>query len=132
MHEEAKEWTVVTPATTTTKGKKVLKCTKCEDILKTKEIPVIGEHTCDWSAWQTTEEATCSKEGKQISKCSICYEEKTQTLKKLEHNFTEHIIPPTCGDLGSRYKECSSCGASVLLETIPATGNHNSNIEILG
>ena len=132
LHEEASEWTVVTPATTTTKGEKVLKCTKCEDILKTKEIPVIGEHTCDWSAWQTTEEATCSKEGKQISKCSICYEEKTQTLKKLEHNFTEHTIPPTCGDLGSRYKECSSCGASVLLETIPATGNHNSNIEILG
>ena len=127
LHEEASEWTIVTPATTTTKGKKVLKCTKCNENIKTEEIPVVSEHTCNWSDWETVVRATCSTEGKQISKCSICYEEKTQTLKKLEHNFTEHTIQATCNATGLKYKECSVCKTKVTLETIPATNEHKAS-----
>ncbi|MBE6815509.1 MAG: hypothetical protein E7522_08710 [Ruminococcaceae bacterium] len=129
LHEEASEWTIVTPATATTKGKKVLKCTKCNENIKTEEIPVVSEHTCNWSDWETVVTATCSTEGKQISKCSICYEEKTQMLKKLEHNFTEHTIQATCNATGLKYKECSVCKTKVTVETISATGEHTASTE---
>ena len=127
LHEEASEWTIVTPATTTTKGKKVLKCTKCNENIKTEEIPVVSEHTCNWSDWETVVKATCSTEGKQISKCSICYAEKTQTLPKLEHKFAEYTIQPTCNATGLKYKECSVCKTKVTLETIPATNEHKAS-----
>ena len=127
LHEEASEWTIVTPATTTTKGKKVLKCTKCNENIKTEEIPVVSEHTCNWSDWETVVKATCSTEGKQISKCSICYAEKTQTLLKLEHKFAEYTIQPTCNATGLKYKECSVCKTKVTLETIPATNEHKAS-----
>ncbi len=129
LHEEASEWTIVTPATTTTKGKKVLKCTKCNENIKTEEIPVVSEHTCNWSDWETIVTATCSTEGKQISKCSICYDEKTQTLPKLEHRFTEYTIQATCNATGLKYKECSVCKTNVTLETIPATNEHKASSE---
>lgn len=129
LHEEASEWTIVTPATATTKGKKVLKCTKCNENIKTEEIPVVSEHTCNWSDWETVVTATCSTEGKQISKCSICYDEKTQTLPKLEHSFTEYTIQATCNATGLKYKECSVCKTKVTVETISATGEHKASTE---
>ena len=69
-HEEG-EWETVTEPTCTEEGKKMLKCTRCGEVLKEEAIPAKGHVAGDW---EVTKEADWINDGEQIKKCTVCGE----------------------------------------------------------
>ena len=111
----AGEWIIDTPATATTSGTKHKKCTVCGYTMTIETIPATGggEHThsygSDWKNDATNHWHECS-----------CGDKKDTAA----HTAGEWIIdtPATATTDGSKHKECTVCGYTMTIETIPATG----------
>ena len=129
LHSKANEWKTVTPATTTTEGEEILLCTKCGTTVETRVIPIVTDHTCEWSEWTETK-PTCTEDGKKQRSCSICNTIETETIASTGHKpdskFTIEI-EPTCNASGSQYKKCLTCSAKLSITPIAATGKHISS-----
>ena len=111
----AGEWIIDTPATATTSGSKHKECTVCGYTMTTETIPATGggEHTHSYgSEWKNDAD-------NHWHECS-CGDKKDTAA----HTAGEWIIdtPATATTDGSKHKECTVCGYTMTIETIPATG----------
>ena len=111
----AGEWIIDTPATATTDGSKHKECTVCGYTMATETIPATGggEHTHSYgSDWKNDAD-------NHWHECS-CGDKKDTAA----HTAGEWIIdtPATATTDGSKHKECTVCGYTMTIETIPATG----------
>ena len=111
----AGEWIIDTPATATTDGSKHKECTVCGYTMATETIPATGggEHTHSYgSEWKNDAD-------NHWHECS-CGDKKDTAA----HTSGEWIIdtPATATTDGSKHKECTVCGYTMTIETIPATG----------
>ena len=111
----AGEWIIDTPATATTSGSKHKECTVCGYTMTTETIPATGggEHTHSYgSEWKNDAD-------NHWHECS-CGDKKDTAA----HTAGEWIIdtPATATTSGSKHKECTVCGYTMTIETIPATG----------
>ena len=111
----AGEWIIDTPATATTDGSKHKECTVCGYTMATETIPATGggEHTHSYgSEWKNDAD-------NHWHECS-CGDKKDTAA----HTAGEWIIdtPATATTDGSKHKECTVCGYTMTIETIPATG----------
>ena len=111
----AGEWIIDTPATATTDGSKYKECTVCGYTMATETIPATGggEHTHSYgSEWKNDAD-------NHWHECS-CGDKKDTAA----HTAGEWIIdtPATATTDGSKHKECTVCGYTMTIETIPATG----------
>ena len=111
----AGEWIIDTPATATTDGSKHKECTVCGYTMTTETIPATGggEHTHSYgSEWKNDAD-------NHWHECS-CGDKKDTAA----HTAGEWIIdtPATATTDGSKHKECTVCGYTMTIETIPATG----------
>ena len=113
--------TVTTAPTCTTKGVKIYKCTVCDAVLRTEEIPATGLHTED--SGTVTTAATCVTKGVKTFKCSVCKtelrtEEIPATGLHTEDSGTV-TTAPTCVTKGEKTFKCSVCKAVLRTEEIP-------------
>ena len=111
----AGEWIIDTPATATADGTKHKECTICGYTMATETIPATGggEHTHSYgSEWKNDAD-------NHWHECS-CGDKKDTAA----HTAGEWIIdtPATATTDGSKHKECTVCGYTMTIETIPATG----------
>ena len=111
----AGEWIIDTPATATTSGSKHKECTVCGYTMTIETIPATGggEHTHSYgSEWKNDAD-------NHWHECSCG--DKTDVAA---HTASDWIIdtPATATTSGSKHKECTVCGYTMTIETIPATG----------
>ena len=115
----AGEWIIDTPATATTSGSKHKECTVCGYTMTTEAIPATGgEHTHSYgSEWKNDAD-------NHWHECS-CGDKKDTAV----HTAGEWIIdtPATATTSGSKHKECTVCGYTMTIETIPATGGEHTH-----
>ena len=116
----AGEWIIDTPATATTSGTKHKECTVCGYTMATETIPATGggEHTHSYgSEWKNDAD-------NHWHECS-CGDKKDTAA----HTAGEWIIdtPATATTDGSKHKECTVCGYTMTIETIPATGGEHTH-----
>ena len=116
----AGEWIIDTPATATTDGSKHKECTVCGYTMATETISATGggEHTHSYgSEWKNDAD-------NHWHECS-CGDKKDTAA----HTAGEWIIdtPATATTDGSKHKECTVCGYTMTIETIPATGGEHTH-----
>ena len=116
----AGEWIIDTPATATTSGSKHKECTVCGYTMATETIPATGggEHTHSYgSEWKNDAD-------NHWHECS-CGDKKDTAA----HTAGEWIIdtPATATTSGTKHKECTVCGYTMTIETIPATGGEHTH-----
>ena len=116
----AGEWIIDTPATATTSGSKHKECTVCGYTMATETIPATGggEHTHSYgSEWKNDAD-------NHWHECS-CGDKKDTAA----HTAGKWIIdtPATATTDGSKHKECTVCGYTMTIETIPATGGEHTH-----
>ena len=116
----AGEWIIDTPATATTSGSKHKECTVCGYTMATETIPATGggEHTHSYgSEWKNDAD-------NHWHECS-CGDKKHTAA----HTAGKWIIdtPATATTDGSKHKECTVCGYTMTIETIPATGGEHTH-----
>ena len=113
--------TVTKEASCTEKGVITYKCTKCDAVIDTKEIPM-KDHTPDKGS--VTKEATCTEDGVNTVKCSVCDKElSTSTIPAKGHKWGSPVTKEaTCTEKGEITRTCSACGAFDKTE-IPAKGH---------
>ena len=114
--------TVTTAPTCVTKGVKTFKCSVCDAVLRTEDIPATG-HTED--SGTVTTEPTCVTKGVKTFKCSVCDEvQRTEDIPATGHTEDSGTVTtaPTCVTKGVKTFKCSVCNA-VRTEEIPATGH---------
>jgi len=106
-------------------GKLTLKCA-CGETMET-DVPALGHNYTKVS----TTPATCATPATETYKCSRCTVSYTVFVgnKTDDHNFgAETVVEATNTSLGYKTRTCETCG-QVYFEIIPATGEHNFNIE---
>ena len=111
----ASDWIIDTPATATADGTKHKECTVCGYTMATETIPATGggEHTHSYgSEWKYDAD-------NHWHECS-CGDKKDVAA----HTASDWIIdtPATANADGTKHKECTVCGYTMAIETIPAAG----------
>ena len=109
---------VTTLAATSTIGSTVMKPSVNEPV-------ILDDHTHSMASTVITS-PTCTATGTRKYYCtkSGCNYSYTRSIAKTAHNYSTIVTtPPTCNSTGKTEKKCS-CGATVLLGTIPKT-NHS-------
>jgi len=108
---------VVTPATCTESGKKIVECTICLNELESETIPATGH---DEGKWKVTLDATCAAEGEKSRLCTVCgFALETEILPMLEHEYKViNTTDSTCTAVGTNVLECISCH-NIVSESIP-------------
>lgn len=135
------EWQIIKAATCTEEGIKTQTCTRCNQVTNLTinklghdmsagtctTLPTCsrcghteGEANHDYStiAARIIEDPDCERYGYKILTCSKCGEEKTESIHRLGHKFSENIydegwvqtINPTCTTDGKYRKVCLICG----------------------
>ena len=110
-HKES-DWNIVKNPTCTELGIKEIKCTECQEVLKTENIDKIDHnyvdgictmcnekdpnysesHTHKESDWNIVKNPTCTELGIKEIKCTECQEVlKTENIDKIDHNYTDGI-----------------------------------------
>ena len=120
---------VTTAATCTAAGTTTFRCTHCNEVLRTTDVPEALEHTPE----TTVIDPTCTEEGTIITTCSRCEVELERTeIPSLGHNPGNKIdiTQPTCIEDGIWEIRCTVC--NVLLDSglIEALG-HDEDVGIL-
>ena len=119
--------TVTTAATCVTKGVKTFKCTVCNVVVRTEEVPAKG-HTED--SGTVTTAPTCGTKGVKTFKCTVCnVVVRTEEVPAKGHTEDSGTVTtaPTCGTKGVKTFKCSVCDAVLRTEEIPATGLHTED-----
>lgn len=117
------DWTIETPATCTTDGLKVQRCTVCNEIINREVINATGHAYGDWII---DKDATCVNNGSKHKICANCGDIVTETIPSLGgHKLGEWEIenPATCTTDGLKVQKCTVCGEIINQEVIKATGH---------
>lgn len=112
--------TVTTAPTCTTKGVKIYKCTVCDAVLRTEDIPAKG-HTED--SGTVTTAPTCGTKGVKTYKCTVCNglartEEIPATGLHTEDSGTV-TTAVTITTAGIKTYKCTACKAILRRENLP-------------
>lgn len=102
------EWEIATDATCEKDGKKIKRCTRCEEI-ETEVVPAVG-HT---SKWVITKNATCTKVGKKVKKCIVCGKQigKSKNIASTGHVMGAwHETDNSTKIKPEEIRTCSKCG----------------------
>ncbi len=114
-------WSVVTPATCTSTGLSVLKCTTCGEVIAEKELAV-AEHSV--SDWKVITEATCITDGVRQKTCTVCneiiYDEEIPATGHTAGDW-EVVTEATCSTEGFKQQNCSVCKEVIDTQEIPVT-----------
>lgn len=132
-HKAGKDWIIEKEATCTKEGKKVLKCTVCNAVVKSETIKATG-HNVVGSEWVRVKEPTCKSVGREAQLCQVCKEEvNTRKIPKLTadsaHTWVviDKAIEVTCDTDGKTAQEqCTVCGAVKGGKVIKAKGHKNT------
>lgn len=93
------------------------------DEIESNVIPM--GHT--WDEGTVTKQPSCTAEGEKVYKCTKCNKgTKTETLKKLEHQYEEEpadAIPAECEKYGFKLYCCTVCGWLESTETVDPLGH---------
>lgn len=104
------EWETETPATCTSSGTKVKKCTVCKEVVERQTVPSTG-HTP--GEWEIETPATCTTSGTKIRKCAVCKEiVERQTIPMTDHEYEDSVVPATPGAQGYTLHQCKHCSHS--------------------
>ena len=123
------EWKITKNATCVDKGTKAYTCTTCGKVEQTQEIPATSQHS--WDSGVITKQPTCNATGIKTYTCTTCNKTKTETISKLNHEYTWRIDKnPTCTTNGYKTRYCTKCGNVVETQTINSTG-HNWNNSVV-
>lgn len=117
-HSISDSWEII-PATCTTNGSKVRKCTLCGKIMESQIIEATG-HTP--GVWEKESDLTCVTDEAEVLKCTVCGQEIDRKVITAAPGHTyEWVIfsEPSCISTGCRYEKCSVCGAIGKTEDIP-------------
>ncbi|MCI6770479.1 MAG: hypothetical protein MR567_00720, partial [Oscillospiraceae bacterium] len=124
---------VTTPATCTTAGTTVVKCSvaECGYVAQTVTLPATG-HTLERDTAKDVA-PTCDTEGSFAYKCKNCDYTETITRDALGHDYSTTAVTvtePTCTTDGVKAYKCTRCDAKI--ETaIPKTGHDFSITEVI-
>ena len=118
------EWEVKTPATCTTDGLCVKKCTVCGEELETQIIAATGH---SFGEWYPVTPATCTTDGLEQRDCASTDESETRIIAALGHSFGgwTTVTPPTFSVDGLEKRTCSACHAD---ETRPIAKLSDSHV----
>ncbi len=58
---------------------------------------VVKHSSCKWNSGTVTKKATCTSTGSKVCTCTICGKQKTVTIEKTKHSYSDHV--------------CKKCGA---------------------
>ncbi len=127
-HTEA-DGEVITHPTCFEAGEREVICSVCGENLGTKEIPATNHANYELL---DAKEATCTEEGYTGDKlCLDCIEivEVGEVIPAKGHTESDWITEKdaTCTETGTKYTECTVCGAKIKEEAIPATGHNFVN-----
>lgn len=120
---------IVKDATCTEVGQREIVCGRCEEVIRTEEIPMIP-HT------ETTGKtpADCTEAGRIITKCTVCGTEISNVedpdAPALGHKEGAPVVtkPATCTETGSQDIFCERCDVKLRTEEIPMLP-HTEKIE---
>ena len=118
---------VSSTADCTTDGVMTLKCA-CGETMETK-VPALGHNYVENEAKATA--ATCAAAATKTYECERCDSSYTISVgeKTTDHTWgAETVVDATNTSLGYKTRTCTVCG-QVYFEIIPATGEHNFNVE---
>ncbi|MDO4506295.1 MAG: DUF6273 domain-containing protein [Spirochaetales bacterium] len=111
--------TVTTAPTCVTKGIKTYKCTVCDKVLRTEEIPATG-HTEDTGTVTTA--PTCVTKGVRTYMCTVCDGvARTEEIPATGHTEGNGTVTtaPTCVTKGVKTYKCTVCDEILRTEEIP-------------
>lgn len=112
---------VVTPATCSTVGLEVLKCTLCYEVADDKEISLDTENGHNYSGEKILK-PTCTEPGKKYTTCKLCFATKEidaiEATGHSEEYNTIITLSPTCTAEGEMTYKCKTCGTVVKTEPI--------------
>ena len=114
----------VVPATCTSKGYTLHKCSICGDEYKDTETNASGHKYTS----SVTKKASCTEDGTMTYTCD-CGDSYTETIKAAGHKYETTTVPPTDTEAGYDEHVCSVCGDSYKDNIIPANG-HSYTSEI--
>ena len=110
--------TVTNAPTCVTKGVKTFKCSVCDEVQRTEDIPATG-HTED--SGTVTTAPTCGTKGVKTFKCIVCNAVRTEDIPATGLHTEDSgtvTTAPTCVTKGVKTFKCSVCDA-VRTEEIP-------------
>lgn len=119
-------WTIDAQPTCTEVGSEDRKCGRCQYVLETREIEVLGHDPINHSA----KAPTCTEDGwNDYVSCSRCNYSTYQVVSALGHIDGQWVedVAPTCIKEGSKHLECARCEASIKTEKIDALGHDTIN-----
>ena len=126
------EYTQVTAATCTEKGKEERVCSGCGQ-KQEKDIPALGHLFLEGDADVKTDvvAAGCETEGSYKHVCQRCQQTIQETVPATGHDWAEaadqsQAIAPTCTEAGTKIEECANCHQTREVE-VEALGHDFSN-----
>lgn len=111
--------TVTTAPTCVIKGIKTYKCTVCDKVLRTEEIPAT-DHTED--SGTVTTAPTCTEKGLRTYKCTVCDKIlRTEEIPAKGHTEDSGTVTtaPTCVTKGVKTYKCSVCKVVLRPDELP-------------
>ena len=122
------DWEVEIPATCTSEGKKVQKCSKCGEVLKTDIIEKLDHN---FGEWETVKPATCTEDGTKHRQCSVGGEWEDGVIPATGHNY-EWVTDTAanCENTGKKKHECTKCGDIDAWDTIDKTAHTPGDWEV--
>ncbi len=115
-------WETLSPASCTTDGTEIIKCSVCNTQLQSRPIEATG-HT--WDNGVITKPADCMNKGEKTFTCTKCDATDVRDIPTGGHSASEWVVTddPTCTETGCKEKHCTVCNQLLSTETIPSTGH---------
>ncbi len=115
-------WETLSPASCTTDGTEIIKCSVCNTQLQSRPIEATG-HT--WDNGVITKPADCMNKGEKTFTCTKCDATDVRDIPTGGHSASEWLVTddPTCTETGCKEKHCTVCNQLLSTETIPSTGH---------
>lgn len=110
------------PATCTEPGMKCQICVNCGHSQDYETLPFLGH---DFSEWNVVQEPVCGKAGLEQSLCLRCGQTVEREIPKLEHQFQQTQVVPTCKAEGYTHLVCELCGKEEKRDVVPALPHSN-------
>ena len=122
-HKHSYTETIVTAATCTATGEKLLRC-ECGKTY-TEEIPATGHQA---SEWITDVAESCTAGGSRHTECTVCKAVlEIETTEALGHDFKTETTAATCTSIGYETNTCQNCGECQFVKLIPMSGHTSSD-----
>ena len=97
-----------------------LECQLCGNCIDYDILYPLGHQ---YSEWCVLEEPSCTKEGIRSRDCTVCGFRDTQSVARLDHDFTAQVKHPTCTAGGYTRYTCQTCSAYLIADYTDALGH---------